>query len=145
MIFILIGFQLPVILDSLDSKYSLGELAFYSIGVSLAVIVARFVWVFPGAYGPRWIDRNVFGKPAPPPPWQNVFVVAWTGMRGVVSLAAAMALPVAFPHRDLVQFLTFWVIFVTLVGQGLTLPWIIRRLGISRSTDSAPEPKILRC
>jgi monovalent cation/hydrogen antiporter len=145
LIFILIGFQLPVILDSLDSKYTLGELAFYSIGVSFAVIVARFVWVFPGAYWPRWIDRNVFGKTAPPPPWQNVFVVAWTGMRGVVSLAAAMALPVSFPHRDLVQFLTFWVIFVTLVGQGLTLPWIIRRLGISQEADSASASEIPRC
>jgi Na+/H+ antiporter len=136
LIFILIGFQLPVILEALDSKYTPGELAAYSLGISATVILARFLWVFPGAYWPRWIDRNLLGKDAPPPPWPNVFVVAWTGMRGVVSLAAAMALPVKFPHRDLVQFLTFWVIFVTLVGQGLTLPWIIRKLGVSRLAEN---------
>lgn len=147
LIFILIGFQLPTILESLDDRYTLGELSLYSLGISALVIVARFVWVFPGAYWPRWIDRNVFGKDAPPPPWENVFVVAWTGMRGVVSLAAAMALPEKFPHRELLQFLTFWVIFVTLVGQGLTLPFVIRKLGVGRLAEEEKEngEEISRC
>lgn len=140
-IFILIGFQLPGILNSLDNSYSIGELALYSLGISATVIVARFVWVFPGTYCPRWIDRKLFGKESRNPPWQNVFVVSWTGMRGVVSLAAAMALPMKFPHRDLVQFLTFWVIFSTLVGQGLTLPFLIRKLGLSRQSFAGPSVK----
>ena len=111
------------------------------------VVVARLVWVFPGAYVPRWLDRKVLGVPTPYPPARNVFVVGWTGMRGVVSLAAALAIPHEagagrpFPDRDLIQFLTFAVIFVTLVGQGLTLPLVIRWLGVSKLAEAeTPAP-----
>jgi CPA1 family monovalent cation:H+ antiporter len=104
--------------------------------------------MFPGAYVPRWLDRRLFGIPTPYPPWANVVVVGWTGMRGVVSLAAALALPLTaardspapFPARDLIQFYTFWVIFATLVGQGLTLPLLIRGMGVADPTDEADEP-----
>jgi CPA1 family monovalent cation:H+ antiporter len=150
LIFILIGFQLRHILNGLSGRYEPGELVAYAAGVSGAVIVARFVWVFPGAYVPRWLDRRLFGEGDPYPPWQSVFVVGWTGMRGVVSLAAALALPASvdgkpFPHRDLIQFLTFWVIFATLVGQGLTLPLVIRALGVSKTAEAEPPPEPMTC
>lgn len=141
LIFILIGLQLPVILDQLGDRYTPGQLFAFAAAISAATILARLAWVFPGAYLPRWIDRTFFGKEVEYPSWQNVTVVAWTGMRGVVSLAAAMALPRVtndghpFPARDLIQFITFWVIFATLVGQGLTLPVLIRWLGVGRETD----------
>ncbi|MBN9522348.1 Na+/H+ antiporter [bacterium] len=134
LIFILIGFALRPVLDGLSDGYDPLDLLGYAAAVSAAVIAARLVWMYPGAYVPRWLDRVLFGVPTPYPPPRAVFVVGWTGMRGVVSLAAALALPdiggKPFPHRDLIQFLTFWVIFATLVGQGLTLPWVIRGLGV---------------
>ena len=77
----------------------------------------------------------VTGRGDPYPPWRHVTVVGWTGMRGVVSLAAALALPRTLPERGLIQFLTFWVIFATLVGQGLTLPLMIRVLGVSKESS----------
>ena len=97
--------------------------------------------MFPGAYIPRWIDAR-FGRPVRYPPWQNVVVVGWTGMRGVVSLATALAVPLTtaagdpFPDRPMILFLTFWVIFATLVGQGLTLPLVIRWLGVSKLAEA---------
>lgn len=141
-IFILIGFQLPIILESLGDGHQLPTLIGSAAVVSLVVIVARLVWMFPGAYLPRWIDRKLLGRPTPYPPWQSVTVIGWTGMRGVVSLAAAMAIPkvtadgTAFPCRDLIQFLTFAVIFATLVIQGLTLPVLIRLLGVDRMAEA---------
>ncbi|WP_145235277.1 Na+/H+ antiporter [Urbifossiella limnaea] len=136
LIFILIGFALRPVLDQLSDNYDPLDLLGYSAAVSAAVILSRFVWVFPGAYVPRWLDRRLGLPTTPYPPPRAVFVVGWTGMRGVVSLAAALALPTVtadgkpFQGRDLIQFLTFWVIFATLVGQGLTLPWVVRRLGL---------------
>ena len=139
LIFILIGFQLPVILENLSGTRSVEYLVGATVLLSVVVVVARIVWVFPGAYGPRWLDRRFTGKSDPYPPWQSVSIVAWTGMRGVVSLAAAMALPLNTPHRDLIQFFTFWVIFATLVLQGLTLPLLIRALRIERFVDAENE------
>lgn len=136
-VFALIGLQLPVILENLDGTHSLEELFSYAAAVSGVVVVARIVWVFPGAYVPRWFDRAFWGDSEPYPPVRYVMVVAWAGMRGVVSLAAALALPEKlpggqpFPGRDMILFLTFWVIFATLVIQGLTLPLVIRGLGVS--------------
>lgn len=145
-IFILIGFQLPVILENLGSDRSLEYLIWASVILSAVVIAVRILWVFPGAYLPRYFDQMAFGKRDPYPPWQSVSVVAWTGMRGVVSLAAAMAIPLktktgeAFPHRDLIQFFTFWVIFSTLVLQGLTLPFLIRFLRVERFVEPDDSP-----
>ena len=144
-IFILIGLQLPLLLQSLSGTHSLAEILTASAGISAVVIVARIVWVFPGAYLPRWLDRKLYGVGDPYPPWQNVAVVSWTGMRGVVSLAAAMAIPVTqkdgtpFPHRDVIQLVTFGVIFATLVGQGLTLPLLIRWLKVGELADAEAE------
>lgn len=140
-IFILLGFALRSILENLNDEHTFAEMIEYSVIVSVVVIVARLVWIFPGAYVPRWLDRTLFGVPTPYPEWRGVCVVGWTGMRGVVSLAAALALPQTlhdgqpFPGRSLIQFLTFAVIFTTLVGQGLTLPLVIRALGVGTPAE----------
>ncbi len=129
--FMIIGLQLPRILDSLSGTPP-GQLLTQAVAISAAVILARIVWVFPATYLPRRLSARIRARDPYPPP-KAVFVVSWAGMRGAVSLAAAMALPLtpdAFPERDLVIFLTFSVIIATLVGQGLTLPWLVRRLGV---------------
>jgi Na+/H+ antiporter len=135
LVFILIGLQLPVVLNALNDRHTLGDLCQHALVVSAVVIAARMVWMFPGAYLPRWCDRLLTGHGDPYPPWQSVVVMGWAGMRGVVSLAAALAVPTAVPDRDQIQFLTFWVIFATLVGQGLTLPVLIRWLGVANLAD----------
>ena len=110
------------------------------------VIVARFVWVFPATYLPRWLIPALRRRD-PSPPWQQVFVLAFTGVRGVVSLAAALAIPLTiesgapFPHRDLILFATFGVIIITLVGQGLTLPTVIRWLGVAPARQGRASPR----
>jgi CPA1 family monovalent cation:H+ antiporter len=103
--------------------------------ISLVVILARFVWIFPATYLPRRLIPAI-ARQDPPPPWQWPFALAFTGVRGIVSLAAALAVPLLmssgqpFPQRDLILFLTYSVIVVTLVGQGLLLPTVIRALGL---------------
>jgi Na+/H+ antiporter len=137
LIFALIGLQLEGIVERLseDTTYSVVALVFYGALISLTVILVRFLWVFPATYVPRWLSRRLRQRDPSPPPSQ-VTVIAWTGMRGVISLAAALALPLAiaggapFPERDLILFLTFCVILATLVVQGLTLPLLIRALGL---------------
>jgi CPA1 family monovalent cation:H+ antiporter len=102
----------------------------------LIVIVARFVWVYPAAYLPRWMSTRV-ARRDPLPPWQWIFFLAFVGVRGVVSLAAALAIPLTttfgapFPYRDLILYVTFGLIVVTLVGQGLVLPTVVRLLGLN--------------
>ncbi|HEU5263576.1 MAG TPA: Na+/H+ antiporter [Gaiellaceae bacterium] len=127
LLFVLIGLQLPVVMDALGD-YSAGTLLAYAALVSGTVIVLRFAWVFAVLQAPKWIARRMSS-------WRGAVFVSWAGMRGAVSLAAALALPLeteagsAFPGRDLILFLTFSVILATLVGMGLTLPFVIRRLG----------------
>jgi CPA1 family monovalent cation:H+ antiporter len=133
-IFIVIGLQLPGILRALNSE-PFSRLIGYGLLISGTVVLVRIVWVFPGAYLPRWLSRK-WRESDPIPPWQQMALEAWAGMRGVVSLAAAFALPLAldngqpFPGRSYILFLTFCVILTTLVFQGLTLPLLIRGLGI---------------
>jgi CPA1 family monovalent cation:H+ antiporter len=106
---------------------------------SAIVILARFIWVFPATYLPRLIPSLRRRDPAPP--WQIPFVIGFIGVRGVVSLAAALAIPLTlangdpFPARDLILFIAFGVIIVTLVGIGLTLPWVVRWLGLNRTVE----------
>jgi CPA1 family monovalent cation:H+ antiporter len=144
LVFILIGLQLPTILDNLSASRSFGELASWAVVVSVTVILVRLAWVFPGTYLPRLLSARVRARERPPVP-RNVLIIGYAGMRGVVSLAAALALPLQvdggapFPERDLVIFLTFSVILATLVGQGLTLPWLIRRLGVGDDGSAAHE------
>jgi CPA1 family monovalent cation:H+ antiporter len=110
--------------------------------VSIVVIVARFVWVAGGIYLPRLVPS--VSRSESPVPLRNVLVLGWAGMRGAVSLAAALALPIDFPERDLLVFLAFSVILVTLVGQGLTLAPIIRLLRVQPDGDVAREDELAR-
>jgi monovalent cation/hydrogen antiporter len=134
LVFVLIGLQLPQILHDLHNQ-SLKNLVLHGAVISCAVIVVRIAWVFASA-NLLHLMGAVLGKKDPYPAWRNLAIVAWTGMRGVVSLAAALAIPLTlpdgtlFPGRDYVLFITFCVILATLVLQGLSLPVLIRRLGV---------------
>lgn len=140
-VFILIGLQLPGIISGLGN-YSVGQAIGYAIVISIVTIIVRIIWVFPGAYLPRMLFKSI-RKNEPNPGWRTVFLVAWSGMRGVVSLASALAIPLtlagdAFPHRNLILFITFVVILITLVMQGLSLKPLIRLLKIE-ATDHEKE------
>jgi CPA1 family monovalent cation:H+ antiporter len=94
--------------------------------------------MYPATYLPRWLVPSI-ARNDPAPPWQWPFVLAFTGVRGIVSLAAALAIPLTsadgapFPHRNLILVLAFVVVLVTLVGQGMTLPWVVRALGMENA------------
>jgi monovalent cation/hydrogen antiporter len=134
LVFLVTGLQIRTLLDRSDTIHLRDPLLAVLLTVA-AVIVARFVWVFPATYLPRWLSPALTRRD-PLPPWQWVFFLAFVGVRGVVSLAAALAIPLTtlagapFPDRDLILFITFGVIVVTLVGQGLLLPSVVRRLGL---------------
>jgi Na+/H+ antiporter len=135
LVFVLIGLQLPAVLYGLN-RGSVMEYVGIAAAVSLAVVAVRFVWVFPGAYLPfvsGWVRRH-----DRIPAWRSVTVLGWTGMRGVVSLAAALSLP-AIPGRGLLLFVTFAVILVTLVLQGLSLPLLMRKLGVAQDGSEMTE------
>jgi CPA1 family monovalent cation:H+ antiporter len=127
LVFIIIGLQLDDILARLAGR-GFSELAGITAVLSLVLIVSRFVWVYPAALLPRALPG--LRRRDPSPGWRSLFVISWAGMRGVVSLAAAIALPLDFPERDLIVFLAFTAILVTLVLQGTTLGWIVTRLGL---------------
>jgi monovalent cation/hydrogen antiporter len=147
LIFIFIGLELPQVIHALDA----GEIA-RLVGVSLAIagamIVTRLFWVFPGAYLPRWIDAR-FGRAPRYPPWRQVLFAGWAGIRGGDSLVIALALPYAGSHgalagRDAIIFITFVVILITLVAQGLTLAPLIRALGIVGGNEDHEEEREAR-
>ena len=149
LIFILIGLQLPAVLERLDGT-SLPRLIGYAAVVSLTAIVVRILWVFPATYLPRMLFPSLRARD-PAPDWRQAFLVSWVGLRGIVSLAAALALPITlseggppFPHRDLIIFITFGVILATLVGQGLTLPLVIRALGLHGDDIDEKEEEVAR-
>jgi Na+/H+ antiporter len=143
LVFVLIGLELPAIVAGLEG-YSLAEACKYGLLVSVLVIVVRMLWIYPGTFIPRWLFKSVRKKEAHPG-WKGSFIIGWAGMRGVVSLAAALSLPVTLnngqplPERNLIIFITFVVILVTLVFQGLTLPLIIRALNIQEIDTMVPE------
>jgi len=144
LVFILIGLQLPYVLEAIRG-YSVARLLGLGLGFSAFLIALRLLWMFPGAYVGNIIRSRFQNKGEALPSSRAVFLVGWTGMRGVVALAAAISLPTvlengqAFPQRDVIIFLTFCVIFVTLVLQGLTLPVLIRRLGLANASRENPE------
>src|SRR5258706_599870 len=143
-VFLLIGLQLPEVLRALSgNSIPISRLVWYALLISLAVILIRILWVFPATYLPRLIFKKLC-RHDPYPRWQHVTIVAWTGMRGVVSLAAALALKDTFPGRDLILFLTFIVILVTLVVQGLSLPPLIRWLGVKDDGSMEQEEREAR-
>jgi monovalent cation/hydrogen antiporter len=145
-VFILIGLQLPGIVRGLG-EYSLLAAIGYGIAISLVAILVRLAWVYPGAYLPRLLSKRI--RETETRPGKNlVFIIGWAGMRGVVSLASALAIPItlagedAFPHRNLILFITFIVILITLVFQGLTLPLIIRWLGIQANDNEEEQQQL---
>jgi Na+/H+ antiporter len=133
-VFVMIGLQLPGILRALNQE-PFARIVTYALLISVTVVLVRIAWVFLAAHLPRLLSANLRARD-PLPDWQHVVLVAWAGMRGVVSLAAAFALPLVlddgrpFPGRSYILFLTFCVILTTLVFQGLTLPVLIRKLGV---------------
>jgi CPA1 family monovalent cation:H+ antiporter len=135
-VFLLTGLQARTLFEHVD-RFALHDLAVSTVVVTAVVIIARFIWVYPAVYLPRWLSPAL-ARRDPLPPWQQTFVLAFIGVRGVVSLAAALALPLTlasganFPHRDRILFITFGVIIITLVGLGLMLPAVIRWLGLAR-------------
>ena len=153
-VFILIGLQLPSIIKGLGS-YPFMQILGYGLLISLVTIVVRIIWVFAGVY---W--QTIFTKKKssaalssgqePDNTWKNVLIVAWTGTRGVISLATALAIPLLlqdgtpFPKRHSIIFLAFVVIFVTLVVQGLSLPLLIRGLKIKKEDNTNAEEKELQ-
>jgi Na+/H+ antiporter len=154
MVFLITGLQARALIAGIRG-YSLSELAIAAGVVSIVVIVSRFVWMYPAIYLPRWLFPAIRRKD-PSPPWQWAFLLSFAGVRGIVSLAAALAIPFTtdsgapFPARDLILFVTFAVILVTLVGQGLLLPAVVHWLGLARagrrerSADRAEEFKARR-
>ena len=151
LVFVLIGLQLPYVLAGIHGKYGTGTLIFYGVVFSGVLILLRMVWVFPAVKIASFVERRWLGhteeedlKP------REVFVVGWTGMRGVLALAAAISVPELlwngkpFEARNLIVFLAFCVIFVTLVLQGLTLPALIRGLGLCGRTGMEPEEREAR-
>ncbi|MGW9610054.1 Na+/H+ antiporter [Streptomyces diastaticus] len=131
-VFALIGLQLPLVVGGLG-EYHAGQVLWYALAVFLLVVATRFVWTYPAVHLPRLLSRRVRAR-EPDPTWKGPFVVAWAGMRGVVSLAVAFSIPHgvheggSFPYRNLILFLTFTTVIGTLVVQGLTLPALIRLL-----------------
>jgi CPA1 family monovalent cation:H+ antiporter len=146
-VFTAIGLQLPEILKSLEGE-SLFSPIENALLVSAAVVLVRMAWVFPGAYLPFLLHTRTRRESLPE--WRNVAVMGWSGMRGVVSLAAALALPYVlpngspFPGRNYILFLTFGVILVTLVFQGLTLPIVIQKLCIKADNSTDEEERTAR-
>ncbi|HYJ37691.1 MAG TPA: Na+/H+ antiporter [Chitinophagaceae bacterium] len=149
-VFILIGLQLPSIIKNLGN-YPFSQILGYGLLISLVTIIVRIIWVFAGAYWENFFNRKKkTAVDKKDNTWKNVLVVAWTGTRGVISLAAALALPLAlrdgapFPKRNSIIFLAFVVIFVTLVVQGLSLPLLIRLLKIKPQDNTDAEEKELQ-
>jgi len=137
LVFLVTGLQARALASGIRG-HSLRELVSSALIVCGVVIAARFIWMYPATYLPRLLFPSI-AKRDPSPPWQFPFALAFTGVRGIVSLAAALAIPLTtasgapFPGRDQILFLTFTVILVTLVGQGLLLPFVIRWLGLANA------------
>jgi Na+/H+ antiporter len=147
MVFLITGLQARTLIPVIR-HYSIAELTTAAILVCTVVIVTRFVWIYPAAYLPPWLVPAI-RRYDPAPPWQQPFFVGFTGVRGIVSLAAALGVPFtvadgsSFPYRDLILILTFAVIIVTLVGEGLTLPVVVRALGLANAGRREREAETL--
>lgn len=142
-VFILIGLELPVIVKGLNG-HSVQEAV-----ISLVTIVVRVLWIFPGAYLPGILSKRI-RKRETKPGWRSVLLVGWSGMRGVVSLAAALSIPLMldkqpFPHRNLILFITFVVTLFTLVLQGLSLAPVIKFLKIESGEKNQRSCRLWHC
>lgn len=147
--FILLGLQLPSVLASVSRLHSPGELALFTAAVSGTAILLRLVWIFPGAYLP-FLFFKPNARTGLRPQWQSVLVGGWAGMRGTITLAAALSIPQLlpdrspFPGRDMVIFLSLGVILVTLLLQGTTLEWLICKLGLRADSTQTDEDRLAR-
>lgn len=142
LVFMLIGLQMPFIIQQL-APVSISNAVLYGLSISAVLVIVRFIITFSAAQFTRFAGRYI--KVADPNPgWKGPLIIGWAGMRGVVSLAAALSIPLMlkdgtpFPYRNLILFITFIVILVTLVFQGLTLPWLIRAI---KPQDNSPIPE----
>lgn len=147
--FVLLGLQFPTILGYVSDTYTPWQIVIATAAVSGTAILARLIWVFPSAYLPFWLFRRLRCSEKPPP-WQHVLVTGWAGMRGTITLAAALSLPVLMadgtplPGRDIVIFLAFAVTLVTLLLQGMTLEGLIRKLRLRSDDVRANEERLAR-
>src|SRR5215831_14717294 len=146
LVFLVTGLATRALLEQAH-PFSIRELIMATLLTTAIAIVARFLWMFPATYIPRWISPSL-ARRDPSPPWQSPFFLAFTGVRGVDSLAVALAIPYTivsgapFPHRDLILFVTFGVIIVTLIVQGGMLPYVVRWLGLSNLAQEEHEKEI---
>ncbi len=144
LVFVLIGLQLPYVLAGIGG-YSRRTLVLYGVSFSAVLILLRVLWVYPAANFIYLVRTRVLGQTRPRPGARQIFVVGWTGMRGVIALAAAVSLPerlasgAPFVQRNLILYLTFCVILMTLVVQGLSLPALIRALGLAGDAGAGPD------
>jgi CPA1 family monovalent cation:H+ antiporter len=148
LVFTLLGLQMPIVVSGLEG-YSWPQLAFYSSVLVSVVFLVRFIWVFPATYLPRKLFKSI-ARNDPMPPWAVVVALGWTGMRGIVSLAAAMAIPLtlpsgqALPFRNLLVFLSYVVMLATLIIPAVTLPYLMRRLGLKDGGESRRDETVAR-
>jgi monovalent cation/hydrogen antiporter len=149
LVFVLIGLQLPYVLAGIR-EVPFAKLLLYGALFSALLIALRLLWSVPSAYAAFLFRKHILHENEAWLGARQVFVIGWTGMRGVIALAAAISLPQTladgspFPHRDLIVFLTFAVILVTLVVQGLTLPSLIRALGLAAAFGPNCEEQVAR-
>jgi CPA1 family monovalent cation:H+ antiporter len=147
--FVLLGLQLPSVLAAISTTYSPGQLAWFTAAVSGTAILTRLLWMCPGGYVPFLIFRHAL-RDEPRPPWTWFAVAGWAGMRGTITLAAALSIPVTmadgspFPGRDIVIFLSAGVIVVTLLLQGTTLEALISRLRVRPDDTQLKEDRLAR-
>lgn len=138
--FIFIGLGLRDVIAAIDDEPLWWNISIATV-ILLVTIAVRLLWVYPAAHIPRWFSRTLRARD-PAPPAAHLWIIGWTGMRGVVSLAAALALPLDFPKRDLILFIVFGVILGTLVVQGLSLPWMIGKLNIKSLSRPSREQEM---
>ena len=149
MVFIFIGLQLPQVTHALEQRHAWFQLIAQAVTVGLAAILVRLLWIFPAAYLPRWLSAELRARD-PYPDWRAVAIIGWSGMRGADSLATALALPLVtaagqpFPGRDLIIFVSYAVILLTLVAQGLSLPFLIRILKVKGDGKAECEEHVAR-
>src|SRR5215471_7974602 len=146
LVFLVTGLEARTLLEHAH-PFTIRELVIATALTTAIAIAARFIWVFPATYIPRWVSPAL-ARRDPSPPWQSIFFLAFTGFRGVDSLAVALAIPFTvlsgapFPHRDLILFVTFGVIIITLISQGATLPYVVRLLGLNNLALEEREKEI---
>jgi len=148
-VFVFIGLQLPQVTQGLEQHTSWSRLLFQTGAICAVTVVVRLLWIYPAAYLPRLLSSSLRARD-PYPDWRDVTIIGWSGMRGVDSLATALALPFVtvtgapFPGRNIIIFISFAVILFTLVAQGLSLPILIRLLGVKGDGKADCEEHVAR-